>query len=456
MALVGSTIAGLRTENSGRPAVSLPTELLSQIFESTCHIVISTRTDPSVVDHTIASRWRVQNAILATCSRWREVGLTTSSLWESVLVANPNYLAADKVSGRIPMMTGIERAGTRPLSLYVSSTLDAYNWDKICTLLGPHIHRFRQIFASQTSYPRQFGLLTDLSSHEGSLPLQTLVLTWRQARPPQAENIDLTRATTLRRLQLRIMYQHGPLVTIRPPPSSELTHIRLPAKIDPSDAIRIIESTKCLQVLGWSFLGEQTPSIDSIKSQPYLRYLSIVGALPTRLLVGLEAPRLETLQIDLHNASLSGISHIALRAFPKLRTLHLSSGGLARGWENSPHRATLQSVLSACQQLEQITLSYILDDQLVTFLASDALPPKIKDVWVFVDDNVHRTARELLHRWTIQEGRKDTVLHIQGNPGREAVVDGLVRDLVPTYGERVTVGDARSEYDRVWTVETCM
>lgn len=398
----------------------------------------------------------VLNGILATCSRWREVGLTTSSLWDSVHVTNPNYLAADKESERIPMMTGIERAGTRALSLYVSRKLDASSWDKTCTLLRPHIHRFRQIFASQKEYTHNSGLLFDSSSNDGPIPLQTLVLTWRQAMPSQPENIDLTRATALRHLQLGVVYQRGPLVKIRPPPSSELTHIRLLSRIDPSDGIRIIESTKSLQALRWSFLGDQTASVDSIKLQPSLQYLSLAGPLPTCLLVGLQAPRLETLQIDFKNPSLSGISCITSQAFPNLRTLYISEGGRTAVWENNYRRAPLQSALSDCDQLERLILPYTLTDQLVDFLASDALPPKIRDVWVSVDRQYRQAAHELLHKWAIKESRQYTVLHMQDEPGGEAVADKLLRELVPKYGEKVTVREAPSEYNRVWTVVTRM
>lgn len=147
MASLDPGIAVLRLENLQRREVSLPNELLSQIFECTCHIVISARTHGSAADHAIASCWMALSAILSTCSHWREVGLTTSSLWELVLVINPNYLAADQESGRIPMVTGIERAGNRALSLYVSRKLDAVSWDRTRTLLRPHIT------ASVTSLP---------------------------------------------------------------------------------------------------------------------------------------------------------------------------------------------------------------------------------------------------------------------------------------------------------------
>lgn len=456
MASVDSKIAELRIKNSPLLAISLPDELLSQIFESACRIMISSNNDPSLAVLANASRRVMQSAILATCSRWREVGLTTTSLWESVLVTDPEYLAVDKESGRIPMMAEIERAGTRELSLYVSSTLDASSWDKLRTLLHPYARRFRQISASQKDYIRHFGLLRDLSSHEGPLPLQTLVLMWRQSRPFQLENIDLTRATALRHLQLDVLRGLGPFVTIQPPPSSELTHIRLFSGIDPSDVIRVVESTKSLLALKWSFFGEQTLNIDSIKFQSFLQSLSLAGALPTSLLVGLEAPRLDTLQIDLLNASPSGISHITHLAFPNLRTLHISEGSFTLTSENSPHQVILRSILSSCPQLEQVTLSYVLGDELVMFLVSDSLPPKIRDVWVFVDHSVHRTARELLHAWSIREGRKDIVLHMQGITGRGDLVVELVRDLVPIYGERVAVGEAYTEFNRVWTVETCM
>lgn len=456
MVSINSEIVELRIENSRRLATLLPDELLSQIFESACLITIPSRSDPSLAVLASASRRTVLNAILATCFRWREVGLATTSLWESVLVTDPNYLAVDKKSGRIPMMTGIERAGTRALSLYVSSTLHPYYWEILHTLLHPYAHRFRQIFASQKHYSHDFGLLIDLRSNEEPLPLRTLVLIWRQSRSLHPEIFDLTRATALRYLQLDIVYGRGHLVTIQPPPSSELTHIRLSSRIDPSDVIRVIESTRSLQALRWGFSGEQTLSIDSIKFQPYLQYLSLTGALPTRLLVGLEASRLNTLQIDLFDASPSVFSHITTRAFPNLRTLHVSFGGFVLTWENSPHQAILSSILSDCPHLERITLPYILDDELVTFLASDSLPPKIKDVWVFIDHEVHLTARELLQAWSIQEGRKDIVLHVQSIAGKQALLEEQMRELVPTYGGRVAVGEVYDEYDRVWTVETYM
>lgn len=441
---------GLRTENSRQLVVSLPYELLSQIFESACHVVISTRSDPSSVILASTLRRTTQNAILSTCRRWRQVGLATTSLWELVLVTHPNDLRADE-SGRTPMMTGIGRAGTRALSLYVSGTLDTYGWDKTCALLRPHAHRFRQIFVSQESHRRDSELLAELNSPQAPLPLQTLVLTWRQSRPLEQEHIDLTWATSLRHLQLNITHSRGPLVTIRPPLVSKLTHIQLGSKIDPSDAIRIISSTKSLQALKWNFHRDQTPSLDSIRSQPYLQELSLAGALPTHLLYGLLAPRLHILQITLQDASPPGISHITTQAFPNLRTLHISSYFLSN-WENSP-QAAVRSILSGCPQLERISMPYVLDVQLVTFLTSDSLPPHIRDVWVFVDDTVHRTGRELLNTWSSQEGRENVVLYVQGIIGREAaLVEAQARGLVPMYGERVKIEKMSNAHDAQWIV----
>lgn len=451
---VDSKLAELRIENSRIPTVTLPSELLSDIFESACHITISTRTDAWVVDRAVSSRSMLLNAILATCLHWREVALTTSSLWEFVLVTNPNYLAADKQSGRIPMLTGMGRAGTKALSLYISRKLDASSWDRTRTLLRPHIHRFRQIFASQKDSSR--NSLMDLNSNDEPLALETLVLTWRQVMPSQPEIIDLSRATALRHLHLGVVYQHGALVNIFPPPSSELTHIRLLRRIDPSDGIRIIESTTSLQALRWVFLGNQTPSVDSIKVQPSLRYLSLSGALPTSLLLGLEAPRLETLHIDFQNASLSGLSYITSRAFPHLRTLRISDGAPAQFWQVNFQLDPSRSALSDCDQLERLILSYLLTYELVDFLESDSVPPNITDIWVFVDRPWSLSVRELLYRWSFKAARKDTTLHIQDVPGGEAVVDELMRGLVPIYGDKVTVREAPSDYDRVWTVLTRM
>lgn len=231
---------------------------------------------------------------------------------------------------------------------------------------------------------------------------------------------------------------------------SELTHIELSKRIDPSDAIRVILSTQSLRGLRWRFKGSQTPSLDPIRSQPYLRELSLAGALPTHLLDGLEAPNLDTLQIKLLDASPSGTSHITMRAFPNLRTLHIS-GSFISDWETSPHQATIQSILSGCPPLERLSLPYSLDDQLVTFLTSDSLPPNIRDVWVYAGGAVHRAGRDLLHTWSSQEGRKDTMLHIyahvRSDSGREAF-EALTRGLVPTYGERVKVENTSSAHDR--------
>lgn len=111
-----------RLHNLRRPAVDLPTELLSRIFELSCPAARITPTYPyKYVDYGRAL-WKTRNAITLTCSTWNQIARGTPQLW--------TYIRVDlEFGGRLHppahmISRELERAAGHPLFLYVTGDSD--------------------------------------------------------------------------------------------------------------------------------------------------------------------------------------------------------------------------------------------------------------------------------------------------------------------------------------------
>jgi hypothetical protein len=181
-----------RVWNERVPVVVLPVEILAAIFKEACK-------QPSNIAAMQRSQLRdireCRNAINATCYRWRQVALVTSSLWNDILSVHTTMSGDVRIPHKQLIPIELERSNRRALAIHAIVCGGNEGCDDLfCTLcsLAPLSSTLDLVVEA---WPLQFHLLN------GGISLSNLRRLWLNLRHPDiecdSERIDLTQATSL-------------------------------------------------------------------------------------------------------------------------------------------------------------------------------------------------------------------------------------------------------------------
>lgn len=352
-------VARLRLANSTRPAVGLPSEILGLVFEMACFSNTHPLATPEEAYGPILLDAR--HAIISICSKWRKVAFSTTSLWARISVTGdiwrPSYHTLNAI---------IERAGGRPVELYMDIDLDRrYRLDKMlpfvlrvasrCRVLSlVNDNRFRTadigIFQSGTAMPH----------------LHTLILHYEAIG-----NIDLSIVSSLRNVSMdtiRGNIQHR----LHLPSVSGIVKLSMINCIDPTDAILAINSCPHLETLRWrcSVPNYSTMRLPTLVPPRCLVHLRLKGKIPLETFKNTHLPNLIRLR------SIPDVVLNNLR-LPQLRHIHICDTELDQSCTVVP------AFISSHPDIKEIVLDGPLCMNLAAALnVGRAGYPNLTDVWI--------------------------------------------------------------------------
>lgn len=297
----------------------LPPELLSEIFQyalSPTEPGASIATVPKGASKPMSLRQQRQ-AISATCWQWRNVALTTTSLWTSISIAVGSFSVSSEEFVRLET----SRAGTRPLNLRldvvpqdVGPHAEAALVDILKNIL-PRCETIRSnagydLFGSlfQPQEPIQLPLLRSFTDHHDGIPRRRL------KNYPKA-SYDLSLAPKLKNFAIS-----SSIKSLRLPPACGITSLHLGRKVPLAWAIEIIQGCSQLRNLCWTIkdtnvipsnLDLYLPALES------LSYTTAIRGSQVDMLPFINAPVLSTLLLE----SNSTVPIACPKRFPTVRTL---------------------------------------------------------------------------------------------------------------------------------------
>ena len=287
-----------RIQNERVPAVALPYEVLAAIFNKACERPPNVT---AVYGANIPDTRKWRNAINATCYRWRQVALATSSLWSDILLtAYPR----PAVPNRLLIPIELERSNGRTLTTRAVIAYDEEEYEffsHTITTLCP---------LSSTLDLLVLAWITPFRLLEGRIPLHNLRhLQLHLIRRPDVtddpERIDLSQANSLHfvSLYIELDFIRGGLkpLHLRPPETPTISDLDISGDVDPCDVVRFI--ARCsphLHTLRWrcTRYASEFPHevLDTVPSDsvyfPQLEHLYLAGQFPVKLMQRISAPKL--------------------------------------------------------------------------------------------------------------------------------------------------------------------
>lgn len=263
-------VAGPRAQNSQRPAIHLPPELLSLIFEAAC------------IEGSAVSR-HTRHTISGVCFWWREVVCESPKLWSHISSEYRNGYLSRPARGLILLET--ERARRHPLWLQI---------DSISHQNKPFEPLFQQIALSGSdlwSLDIRFAASAifhpiddSLSRWRGRLSsLRRLILTFIRGDFDES-NFDLDtpslRFEQMPSLQHFAIEYHGGGVLMFEPSARSLTKLWIKGDVDAACSIHLINACPALASLVWIGRVGSSPNRDSLPAlepKPSLESLYISG-----------------------------------------------------------------------------------------------------------------------------------------------------------------------------------
>ncbi|KDQ51122.1 hypothetical protein JAAARDRAFT_199344 [Jaapia argillacea MUCL 33604] len=311
-----------RRYNASLPAVRLPIEILTTIFEfavnkpSTDHLVDNLGNEAFGL--CLLPSLRSQAHLTHVCHRWREVALGYSRLWNTIATGPADYVSS-----------AISRArGDLEVNLLSSPRLLALEVTTLALALR-HTHQIRTLAISLDC--NRVGALSAFS--QPAPFLQTLVLLHSSyTRQPLLEPVLFSGITpSLRRLCLRNVYFSWTSSIFR-----NLTTLRIsttsadyPGQL--SDTIAALQQMSSLEILSLRHaLPRATQEIPSstITTLASLRHLEVQDQVDrcVELLAHLTLPNYPSLQFSLHNSRPVEVLRVDLYRFFRLINQRLHDG----------------------------------------------------------------------------------------------------------------------------------
>ncbi|KAG8796314.1 hypothetical protein FRC12_000729 [Ceratobasidium sp. 428] len=161
------------------PINVLPLEILSRIFKFSA--------SPSTCANRCGriSRQHSLVVIPSVCVQWREIALSTHSLWSNISVNEDVSRKKSNTNAHQWTKLLLHRSGSAPLSLHFheDSAVPRPDVDRITTFLQPHIRNVKSFVFDGSSSQFVQAILTLYSSHLPLTPLVTLAIVRIRAEP---------------------------------------------------------------------------------------------------------------------------------------------------------------------------------------------------------------------------------------------------------------------------------
>lgn len=365
-----------RAENAKLPAVSLPAELLGKIFLYTCSRDLRHEIKVwNLRQHNFYDRGREPSStrivrqlrlpLTATCSRWREIAISTTLLWNCISIRLQEPRRNDPIE--VPSISGglvpslrqlqleLERSGTRPLQLRLEvrhfrsrrHDLPAPAcWTDLSTLVKTALPRCKWIYLEFNTAV----LLNEILGVIFTIDLPHL-LSFASCPPIDNERssqpiYNLSLAPRLR--HLTIYHSIGDL---RISPASTLTQLCLDRCIDFRVAVGILRTCDQIRQLSWAVRGtkEEIPQLAEDLVLPFLEYLEYHEWSDP----GLESPNILRFINAPHTVSLDVSGPALPTQFPAVLNLHcMSTTGLPTFLESLVHFPALEELyVECCEEL---------------------------------------------------------------------------------------------------------
>ena len=332
-------LARVQHQNSLRPAVALPSELLGMIFALVC--LESLQYDPQFDDE---YRWesavdrRSRTGIISTCHRWCQVALATPLLWSRIFIGTGvEYNDVSDSDGNVEptyfveppnisvLLLELERSGACQLDIIVAERQDLYEDG------GNHL------FPLWTSMVRALSEVMDRWKTvriEAPLPLSDLL--FDEALPSQVESFihyspdrgsfSLSNAMDISLAQsLRQIWINTPFGVYTPDDDvnfHRLEKLCLSPTMHHADVIQVLECCPELRQLTWNPVNRKGKAHEASLERHHFPKLQQLYTSPA-VAHSLRAPQLRRLRLspspNTSETVLSPPSH-----FPLLRVLDLS------------------------------------------------------------------------------------------------------------------------------------
>lgn len=345
-------VRSFRRSNATLPALSLPHELLSMIFEYSYY----DPGPPKRMEEFQSTSRTIRLAICSTCHFWRKIAILTTSLWCNLRVHIDN---PGRLSQTIPLFElETERAGERVRRLRITTLVMPPSqfqepWSALATLVKRHSKNFDSIFIQGVSMSTQIesGLfLADVDPSTSPIDfarLHTFVIVFPTTYGRLLDDmgtLDLAGAPLLH--NLAICYCRVP---IRLAAGHHLTKLRIIHNSDISSDIRLLQSCPNLRELSWgsvfhnvaAFHEEENARLHFPVLQNLLYIVEAPDTMSTSILRMISAPQLRCLVL--------GSSVPSPNQFPHLDYLTLlcdQTGDAITALRSTPTIHKLQTELS--------------------------------------------------------------------------------------------------------------
>ena len=242
-----------RVQNERVPAVALPCEVLAAIFDKACErpAIVTLVYRPYRGD--IPDSRKCRNAINATCYRWRQMALATSSLWSDILLATYPFA----IPNRVLIPIELERSNGRTLTTRTIIHDFENGYEFFYRTLSTLIPLSSALDLRITSWTTPFRSL------EGCVPLPNLrhlrLRLYRSSKiTDDPEWVDLSQANSLCLVYIdfKLVRARLNLLHLRPPETPTISDLSLTGDFDPFDVIHFI--ARCaphLHTLRWQYIG---------------------------------------------------------------------------------------------------------------------------------------------------------------------------------------------------------
>lgn len=440
-------IETLRSKNGLRPAVSLPTEILVQVFILACIPNLSF-TWEHLKDGLPPQTTRT--AIAATCSRWRNIVLSTPDCWRAITVY-PHMLeqrgkgkeVAPALASQNALSLQTERARSKSLSMFLAQFPSRADGQDAKQRLGPMLKQCRALYAMMC--PQTLLEILHVPLH---LPiLDTLMVFTYPPWQEQSANgpnisIDLTLAQSLREFALGSFRPDQAWMTFSLPQTCNLRTLCIIGKISPRCVFDALQSCPQLEVLRWRCWDQELDEEWEDLSLHSLSQLYVSGPVPQALLATLDAPNLQHLRFGfpMWETLSSAYPLHDVTKFPELRRLDIEQTEVSEWHEErfseAESRDVLVPFLNAHHALQDIRfLQRPLDEAIAARLGFTHFLPDLEHVWAVASGDV-LPAKLFLDVRLAAEATK-CVLHLYVEDDEARDIKDTVSELMARYPDHV-------------------